>query len=570
MRGRVLDNPPPSEAVEGEGVGAAYDGPGQFVTDELPDVPLRITVGAPPWRRRPTGRATSGVHVPSRTSSSPWMEGTVELAAPFRGVTDPHRRRSSPGAVTRTIVRRHLRRRRHDHRDRGTAGRRRCFDRRSPARRSRGRRSRARPSSTATSPQAGTRSSTSRRARGTCTPSCWRSFGTAGSRSGRCCCATCSAPGGRSRRRPDPTRCWTMHPGLRFVLSGDSGEKDPQSTPTSSASTRAGSSRSTSARCGSIPAAAGSRQVSDDVLARRPVRAGFRQRTYSADRSGSVSAAAGVVGARRPVASAALGYVHGEAARQERVWRPDWPCPVGAILRQQRRGLRRPDVPHQVDSRAALARHPHPGRPGDAAGPGAAAGRGAWWTPRRGVRAPTGRSTRCRPCSAPTTTRAASSRAHPVLVDAWRRHRTGGWAAPAWCWRRWCPSIIEQKVTGQEAFAGFRTLVHRYGERAPGPGPRPAARGCSRRRDAAARSRRGSGCGCTSTRPAPARSSRRPGRGRARADRRRCRPTRPTAGCARCPASACGPVPRCASARSATPTRSASATTTSPRTSAGR
>jgi 3-methyladenine DNA glycosylase/8-oxoguanine DNA glycosylase len=32
------------------------------------------------------------------------------------------------------------------------------------------------------------------------------------------------------------------------------------------------------------------------------------------------------------------------------------------------------------------------------------------------------------------------------------------------------PAIIEQKVTGQEAFAGFRTLVHRYGVRAPGPG----------------------------------------------------------------------------------------------------
>ncbi|MCW2758679.1 MAG: DNA-3-methyladenine glycosylase 2 family protein, partial [Nocardioidaceae bacterium] len=32
------------------------------------------------------------------------------------------------------------------------------------------------------------------------------------------------------------------------------------------------------------------------------------------------------------------------------------------------------------------------------------------------------------------------------------------------------PAIIEQKVTGQEAFGGFRRLVHRYGERAPGPG----------------------------------------------------------------------------------------------------
>jgi len=32
------------------------------------------------------------------------------------------------------------------------------------------------------------------------------------------------------------------------------------------------------------------------------------------------------------------------------------------------------------------------------------------------------------------------------------------------------PAIIEQKVTGQEAFAGFQALVHRFGERAPGPG----------------------------------------------------------------------------------------------------
>jgi 3-methyladenine DNA glycosylase/8-oxoguanine DNA glycosylase len=31
------------------------------------------------------------------------------------------------------------------------------------------------------------------------------------------------------------------------------------------------------------------------------------------------------------------------------------------------------------------------------------------------------------------------------------------------------PTIIEQKVTGQEAFAAFRRLVRRYGERAPGP-----------------------------------------------------------------------------------------------------
>jgi 3-methyladenine DNA glycosylase/8-oxoguanine DNA glycosylase len=32
------------------------------------------------------------------------------------------------------------------------------------------------------------------------------------------------------------------------------------------------------------------------------------------------------------------------------------------------------------------------------------------------------------------------------------------------------PAAIEQKVTGQEAFGGYRTLVHRFGSRAPGPG----------------------------------------------------------------------------------------------------
>lgn len=59
---------------------------------------------------------------------------------------------------------------------------------------------------------------------------------------------------------------------------------------------------------------------------------------------------------------------------------------------------------------------------------------------------------------------------HPV-VDRARA------AAPHWRLSRTqlvmeslVPSIIEQKVTGQEAFAGFRRLVRRHGEPAPGPG----------------------------------------------------------------------------------------------------
>ena len=45
VRGRVLDDPVPTEAVEGEGVRAAVRRTMRhFVTDELPGVPLRVTV----------------------------------------------------------------------------------------------------------------------------------------------------------------------------------------------------------------------------------------------------------------------------------------------------------------------------------------------------------------------------------------------------------------------------------------------------------------------------------------------------------------------------------------------
>jgi 3-methyladenine DNA glycosylase/8-oxoguanine DNA glycosylase len=37
-------------------------------------------------------------------------------------------------------------------------------------------------------------------------------------------------------------------------------------------------------------------------------------------------------------------------------------------------------------------------------------------------------------------------------------------------WQALLPAVIEQKVTGQEAFGGFRRLVRRHGEAAPGAG----------------------------------------------------------------------------------------------------
>jgi len=58
---------------------------------------------------------------------------------------------------------------------------------------------------------------------------------------------------------------------------------------------------------------------------------------------------------------------------------------------------------------------------------------------------------------------------HPPVVDAIRRFP--GWRVPrsGLVLDALVPAIIEQKVTGKEAFGGYQRLVRRYGEVAPGP-----------------------------------------------------------------------------------------------------
>jgi 3-methyladenine DNA glycosylase/8-oxoguanine DNA glycosylase len=152
---------------------------------------------------------------------------------------------------------------------------------------------------------------------------------------------------------------------------------------------------------------------------------------------------------------------------QVRVWRPDWPCPVVSVLRQQRHGGADPTF--RVD--------PH----------------GRVW---RGVRTPEGPATLAvEPLDSCGEVRAEAwgpgaewalgsvpgllgayddwsgfEPRHPVLEEAWRRHPHVRLGRSGLVMESLVPAIIEQKVTGQEAFAGFRRLVHRYGERAPGPG----------------------------------------------------------------------------------------------------
>lgn len=152
---------------------------------------------------------------------------------------------------------------------------------------------------------------------------------------------------------------------------------------------------------------------------------------------------------------------------ERRVWRPDWPCPVGQVWSLWRRGGG--DPTYRIDE---AGRH---------------------W---RGLNTPLG----------PATVRVSSDRAEGAIVgEAWgagaswvlgnlptmlgadddprgmpllhEALRRAAHERPHWRVGRGgvvldalTPAIIEQKVTGQEAFGGFRQLVYRYGTVAPGPG----------------------------------------------------------------------------------------------------
>ena len=93
VRGRVVDDPPSAAAVEGEGVGAAaLRTLRHFLTDELPGVPLRVAVADATTDVVTDGEGYFQVRLrpdPARLTS-PWTHGTVELAGDYRGLTGPH------------------------------------------------------------------------------------------------------------------------------------------------------------------------------------------------------------------------------------------------------------------------------------------------------------------------------------------------------------------------------------------------------------------------------------------------------------------------------------------------
>jgi hypothetical protein len=149
-----------------------------------------------------------------------------------------------------------------------------------------------------------------------------------------------------------------------------------------------------------------------------------------------------------------------------RVWRPGWPCPVTTVLRHHRRGAGDPTYRlvgdrcwRGIRTPAGPATLALEGRPREGIVHAEAWGPGAEWALE----------------SVPALLGADDDASgfdprHPVLIDAWRRHGHWRQGRSGLVMESLVPAVIEQKVTGQEAFAGFRMLVHRYGERAPGPG----------------------------------------------------------------------------------------------------
>ncbi|MGH3371577.1 MAG: DNA-3-methyladenine glycosylase 2 family protein, partial [Nocardioidaceae bacterium] len=163
--------------------------------------------------------------------------------------------------------------------------------------------------------------------------------------------------------------------------------------------------------------------------------------------------------------------VRNPAPDAERCWRPAWPCPVPLVLAPGRRGAGDPTFRTDPDGTIWRGLRTPQGvttlrlvaRPGTGEVHAAAWGPGSAWV-LDAVPAMLGAE----------DDPAGFEPRHPAITEAHRRHPHWRVARSGLVMESLVPAVIEQKVTGQEAFAGFRTLVHRFGERAPGPG---AARG---------------------------------------------------------------------------------------------
>ena len=149
-----------------------------------------------------------------------------------------------------------------------------------------------------------------------------------------------------------------------------------------------------------------------------------------------------------------------------RSWRPAWPCPVAMNLAPYRHGGGDPTFARLSDSSFAMARHTPEGtgsiriapRTADGVVDAEAWGSGAEWLLERLPR-----------LLGADDDPSGFEPGHPRIAEAWRRHQQWRIGASDAVFESLLPAVIEQKVTGQEAFAGYRNLVRRFGAPAPGP-----------------------------------------------------------------------------------------------------
>ena len=150
----------------------------------------------------------------------------------------------------------------------------------------------------------------------------------------------------------------------------------------------------------------------------------------------------------------------------------------GAADRAGRCGAGAGDPTYRTDADGTIWRGiADPGGPRDAAACGSRVRPPVRCAARRGVPARSGRSTRLPAMLGAEDDPSGFEPHHDVGRRAWRGHPH--WRVPrtGLVMEALVPAIIEQKVTGKEAFAGFRALVHRYGERGAGRRGRPRAAG---------------------------------------------------------------------------------------------
>ncbi|RNL80436.1 DNA-3-methyladenine glycosylase 2 family protein [Nocardioides marmorisolisilvae] len=149
-----------------------------------------------------------------------------------------------------------------------------------------------------------------------------------------------------------------------------------------------------------------------------------------------------------------------------RTWTPAWPCPVGSVLGVHRRGAGDPTYRVLADGTHARALRTPQGaatfqvQPLDLNGEiqARAWGPGADWA-LDALPAMLGADDDV----------SGFDPQHPVLAAAWRRLQHWRLGRTGLVMESLVPTIIEQKVTGQEAFGAFRKLVRQHGEHAPGP-----------------------------------------------------------------------------------------------------